>query len=134
MQLLLFSVQEKMEELLERLVFDVDAAVTEFTRKGTIVIELLEELEIREIFLSELMEKMYCLRIPTINTRTNRQISVIRAVLEADTTTNQAPEKPTKKRVKGFTLYPDRIELKKDCQRLRPKAERIWIHSQTVIL
>jgi len=31
-----FSVQEKMEELLERLVFDVDAAVTEFTRKGTI--------------------------------------------------------------------------------------------------
>lgn len=36
MQLLLFSVQEKMEELLERLVFDVDAAVTEFTRKGTI--------------------------------------------------------------------------------------------------
>jgi len=35
MQLLLFSVQEKMETL-ERLVFDVDAAVTEFTRKGTI--------------------------------------------------------------------------------------------------
>jgi len=39
---------------LERLVFDVDAAVTEFTRKGTIGNRTVEELEIREIFLSEL--------------------------------------------------------------------------------
>lgn len=36
MQLLLFSVQEKMEELLERLLSDVDAAVTAFIRKGNV--------------------------------------------------------------------------------------------------
>jgi len=43
-----------MEETFERLVFDVDAAVTEFTEKVPLVIELLEELEIREIFYQSL--------------------------------------------------------------------------------